>query len=202
MPGHKWTEAEKRWLIRYIPGHQESEIIEAFRMRFGWTMRRAQLKNMKTVLRTPSGTTGGRFYKGQQSWNKGKKLGIKGRMAETMFKPGRRPHNYLPVGSEIIDGEGYHKVKVADPKTWKFKHRLIWEEHNGEIPKGGIVVFVDGDRDNLDIGNLMMLTRKEQVRANQDDVWSLPKPLRRTALLAVKLKVAAGIKKGRNNGKE
>lgn len=202
MPGHKWTEAEKRWLIRYIPGHQESEIIEAFRMRFGWTMRRAQLKNMKTVLRTPSGTHGGCFYKGQQSWNKGKKLGIKGRMAETMFKPGHLPHNHKEVGTEIIDTYGYHKIKIAEPKTWAFKHRLIWEEHNGPAPSCNPIVFIDGNKDNLDIENLMMLTRTELARANQDGVWDLPVELRKTALLAVKLKVAAGIKKGRNNGKE
>ena len=48
----------------------------------------------------------------------------------------------------------------------------------------------------------MMLTRTELARANQDGVWELPVELRKTALLAVKLKVAAGIKKGRNNGKE
>ena len=202
MPGHKWTEAEKRWLIRYIPGHQESEIIEAFRMRFGWTMRRSQYKNIRHVLGVNSGTHGGCFYKGQPSWNKGRKMEIKGRMAETMFKPGHLPHNHKEVGTEIIDTYGYHKVKIAEPRTWAFKHRLVWEEHNGPAPSCNPIVFIDGNKDNLDIENLMMLTRTELARANQDGVWELPVELRKTALLAVKLKVAAGIKKGRNNGKE
>jgi len=203
MPGwHRWTEEEKRWLKVYIPGHSEREITDAFQEHFGWRMRRAQLKNMKIVLRTGSGTHGGRFYKGQPSWNKGRKMGCKGRTAETTFKPGQLPHNYLPVGSEVVNTDGYLRVKVADPKCWRFKHRVVWEEHNGPIPKGCTVIFIDGNKLNCDIDNLMLLTRTEQLRAAQDDVFNLPAELRKTALLAVKLKVAAGIKKGRKNGKK
>lgn len=191
---HKWTEEEKRWLKEYIPGHSEHEIRAAFLERFGLTLTEGQIGNMKTKLGVKSGTHGGQFRKGQTSWNKGKKLGIRGRMAETTFKPGRMPHNHHPVGTEVIDNYGYHKVKVADPKSWMMKQKYIWEQHYGKVPKGSIVVFIDGNKDNFDIDNLMMLTRSELARANQDGVWSLPVELRRTALLAVRLKVAAKIR--------
>ena len=200
MPGHQWTEEEKSWLKQYIPGHSEAEIIEAFQQSFGWRMRRSQLKNMKTALKIGSGTQNGQFKKGHVPYNKGKHSGARGNMFQTMFKPGNIPHNHKPVGSEVIDRDGYVRVKIADPRKWTYKHRLVWSQHNGAIPKGAIVVFLDGNKLNFDIDNLMMLTRTELVRANQDGVWELPQELRRTALITVKLKVAAGITKGHSNG--
>lgn len=197
MHGHKWTETEKCWLTWYIPDHKESEIIEAFRERFGWTMSRSQYKNIRHFIGVKSGTHGGCFQKGQTAWNKGRKMEIKGRMTETMFKAGNMPHNHCDIGTEIVDSYGYQKVKIAEPNKWAFKHRIVWEKHNGRIPKGKIIVFIDGNKRNIDIDNLMVLSRAELVRANQERVWELPMEFRKTALLAVKLKNVIRLKKGK-----
>ena len=56
------------------------------------------------------------------------------RSNRTSFKKGNRPKNYLPVGSESIDVDGYVKVKIQDPSKWELKHRIIWSERFGEVP--------------------------------------------------------------------
>ena len=58
------------------------------------------------------------------------------------------------------DKNGYWKIRVIDEKTgeinWLYEHRFIWEKHNGSIPKGCVIKFIDGDRNNLNIENLRL----------------------------------------------
>ena len=42
-----------------------------------------------------------------------------------------------------------------------YLHRLLWEEHHGKIPPDFVVVFRDGDRENIVIENLDCLHREE-----------------------------------------
>ena len=83
----------------------------------------------------------------------------RGRMAETQFKKGNVPHNWRPVGSERVNVDGYIEIKVSGPKKWMMKHRYVWQQHYGEIPKGSMVIFKDGNRLNTDIDNLMLITQ-------------------------------------------
>lgn len=43
------------------------------------------------------------------------------------------------------------------------KHRYVWKQHHGEIPQGMCVAFRDGNRQNCDISNLMLITEAEKV---------------------------------------
>lgn len=40
-------------------------------------------------------------------------------------------------------------------------HVVVWEEANGPVPKGMIVVFKDGDTMNVTLENLEIITRQE-----------------------------------------
>ena len=104
-----------------------------------------------------------RFQKGNVPANKGKNQPYHPNSAATRFKPGNRPKNYLPVGSEVISTEGYRKIKVADPDVWEFVHRKVWIEANGPVPEGTMIRFKDGDRLNCDLDNLELETRIEHV---------------------------------------
>ena len=119
---------------------------------------------------------GTRFKKGHIPFNKGKKMKIAGRMSETFFKPGHRPQNAVPVGTEVVSSDGYLKVKVAEPNEWKYKHRLVWENENGSIAKGMALIFKDGNRMNCSIENLELLTRSELMRRNT--IHRYPRELR------------------------
>lgn len=38
------------------------------------------------------------------------------------------------------------------------KHRFLWETANGPIPKGHKVIFADGDKTNITLDNLIMVS--------------------------------------------
>ena len=105
----------------------------------------------------------GRFEKGRVPFNKGTK-GLTS-ANRTSFKKGNIPHTYSPIGSEAITRDGYTIVKVSDQGTrnqrWRPKHRLIWEKHHGPVPDGHAIVFGDGDKTNLSIDNLILVTRAQ-----------------------------------------
>lgn len=113
-----------------------------------------------------------RFLKGSVPANKGQKMSAETykRCAKTMFKKGQIPHNHKPIGHERITKDGYTEVKVRDGneknKNFELKHRLIWEQNNGPIPEGMNVEFLDGNRENFAIENLVLRTKKENLLKN------------------------------------
>ena len=83
---------------------------------------------------------------------------------------GQKPHNYKPVGSERVNGDGYVDVKIADPNKWRAKHRLLWEEENGPIPKGYVIIFGDGNRRNFQQDNLILVSKSQLAILNKNQL--------------------------------
>lgn len=163
----RYTAEEKAFLRSFIPGHFSYEVQRAFEEKFGHRITCSQIKCFKGNNKIRSGMDT-RFKKGTVPPNKGKKMSAEQyeKCKGTMFKKGHGPQNYRPVGSERINVDGYIEIKVKDPGTWKLKHRVIWEEHNGEIPQGEIVIFRDNNPLNCTIDNLMLISKGENVRVN------------------------------------
>lgn len=147
-----------------------------------------------------------RFHKGLIPPNKGKKLTPEqyARCAPTMFKKGNRPATQVPVGTEVVSTDGYVKVKVADPNKWRLKHHLIWEEHNGPIPKGYNIQFKDKNPLNVTLDNLYIISRADQMRNENSLVARYPEDLRAVIRLrgAVKRSITMYNKKLKDNGKQ
>jgi hypothetical protein len=143
------------------------------------------LKKSDEYIKLATSTT--QFKKGLTPANKGKKMDpeVKERIKHTFFKKGNKPYNYHPVGTERITADGYIEVKVKDPRTWAQKHRLIWEKHNGKILKGFNVQFRDGNRQNLALENLYLISRNEQM--NQNTIHRYPTELQKAIRLNHKL---------------
>lgn len=131
-----------------------------------------------------------RFRKGRAPANKGlRRPGWHaGRMRETWFKPGERGIRWVPIGStRMVDGYQYTKIRdVRSTKSgegfvpytvnWKPTHVLLWQKaHRRRIPRGHALVFRNGDRTEIRLGNLELVTRRELMRRNS--VHNLPKPL-------------------------
>ena len=131
---------------------------------FGTGYTKEQIKGCYGRFKLNSGLSG-QYPKGNIPFNKGKKKYWTGG-EETQFKKGATPINYRPVGSERINVEGYTEIKVADPHKWKAKHAVIWELINGPLPKGHCIIFGDGDKTNLDINNLICVSRKQLAVLN------------------------------------
>jgi len=112
-----------------------------------------------------------RFKPGHKTWNDGMKGWQSGRRsAETRFKAGRKPHTWVPVGSERVTDDGTLQRKVSDtgypPRDWRAVHALIWEEHNGPVPLGHICVLKNRDKRDFRIENIEYITRAENMRRN------------------------------------
>lgn len=128
-----------------------------------------------------------RFSKGNIPVNKGKKMSAEmyQKCKATMFKKGNEPHNTKYNGHERITKDGYTEVRVKKGK-YILKHRIIWEQQNGKIAKGYLVVFKDGDKQNFDIANLELITREENMKRNT--IQRFPSELNSTIRLVNKLK--------------
>lgn len=109
------------------------------------------------------------------------------RSAKTRFKKGHKPANTLSNG--VITIRHNHKDRNAHPYAWirirkakwKMVHVWMWEKKYGRIPKNKIVVFKDGNTMNLQLSNLELITREENMRRNS--IHNLPPQLKETAYL-------------------
>lgn len=106
--------------------------------------------------------------------------------AATRFQKGAKPHNHKPVGSTRIDNkDGYVSIKVAEPKEWQLLHRYIWEQANGPIPKGMNVQFIDGNRYNIQLNNLELVSKQANMERNT--IHRYPDDLKHTIRMFNKL---------------
>jgi hypothetical protein len=114
---------------------------------------------------------------------------------KTHFKKGPRPWNWRPVGSERVNSGGYTEVKVRNPKKWKGKHVLILEAVNGKVPKGRVIIFADGDKSNLKLKNLLMVSRSELAVMNRLGLISGSGELTKTGKAVADIKMLIGDQK-------
>lgn len=122
-----------------------------------------------------------RFQKGQTPANKGKKMPAElyAKCSATMFKPGHAPINRRPVGSERVNVDGYVEVKISEPNKWALKHRMIWEAENGPVPKGYNIQFISGNRLDVRLENLYIISRAEQLKTRNSIQARYPEDLRK-----------------------
>lgn len=183
---HSWTEEEKQYLANITPGHHYKEIQQLVNQKFNLNLTLGQIKGAIGRYKLNTGFTG-QFQKGNRSWNKGKK-GVHGTGCEkTWFTKGHKPHNYLPVGSERVNGDGYIEVKIKNPGTWKGKHILIWEQYNGPVPPNHVVIFGDRDKTNLDINNLVLVSRQQLLTLNRNKLIKNNVELTKTGVIIADL---------------
>lgn len=140
---------------------------------------------------------------------KAKTLGLKkdnewllSKCSKTTFKKGHVPANKVELGHERKDKDGYWLVKVAEPNVFKHKHRVLWEKHYGPIPKGLVVSFIDGNPDNVCIGNLCIETKKDKFFRCGCLHTTLPPEIRELVLLKGKLKRQINKLENKENGKK
>lgn len=60
------------------------------------------------------------------------------------------------------------KVKIAEPDKWELKHRLVWQQKYGKIPEGSCLIFLNGNRQDCRIENLMLIKRSILVVLNKE----------------------------------
>lgn len=124
-----------------------------------------------------------RFQKGHETWNKGQHYAAGGRSAETRFKPGHiggsAKDKQKPIGTERISKDGYLERKISNARPfqrrWRGVHLLLWEAAHGPLPAGHAVAFIDGNKQNLALDNLQLISRRELMSRNT--VHNYPKEI-------------------------
>jgi hypothetical protein len=185
--GHKYPPEQVEFIRDNFAGYSIAELTILFNRRFGTAFTTEQIRNAAKIRGLSTGNDG-RFKPGQIPHNKGKKKWWTGG-EETRFKKDHMPFNYRPVGSERVNVEGYIEIKVADPKTWKLKHRLIWEAAHGLIPRGHRVVFGDGDKANLSLDNLILVTLEQAAVMSKLGLFQFDADLTRIGVTIADLKM-------------
>lgn len=148
----------------------------------------------------------GRFEKGMEPANKGKKMPFNPRSAATRFKPGQLPHNHQGAGHERIDSkDGYVVMIVDEVNPWTgaatrpvHKHRWLWEQKHGPIPEGFALKCMDGNKLNTDPANWELVPRAILPRLNGRygrGFDAAPEELRPTILAVSKLEHAARLRR-------
>lgn len=114
---------------------------------------------------------------------------------KTWFRPGQLPPNTKPIGYERITQDGYTEVKVKMRPSrsdcndnFVPKQRLIWEQANGPLPPGYVVIFKDGNKRNFALDNLAAVTRYECMEMNRHDLFSSDPQATETGILLARLR--------------
>ena len=174
--------------------------------KFGDVLTQEQLKSFLSRRHIIRFENHGRFEKGHIPSNKGKKMpaDVYEKAKHTMFKKGNQPCNHREVGSERINVDGYVEIKVAEPNHWKLKHRVVYENyHNVKLKSTDVVIFLDGDKQNLDIDNLVPIDRGINAIMNHDRMRFADAEITRTEVNIARLKkeIAVAKRKLTNNVK-
>nr|VFK14967.1 MAG: HNH endonuclease [Candidatus Kentron sp. LFY] len=186
MSGRHWKDAEIEILKARYPHSSTAEVARLVKRKrravyqkaraLGITKSDAYREKLyaELSLRLTESGRKTRFQPGLSPWNRGMNgLVISDNSRTTWFPPGHRPKNWVPIGTQIVDSYGYLRRKVRDDaplglsrRNWVHVHVSIWTERHGPVPAGHAVVFKNGDKTDIRIGNLELVSRTELMRRN------------------------------------
>lgn len=200
-----FTKEQEKFVRENAKGRYNDELAQMVNEKFGLNITARQMATWKKNHDVKSGLTG-QFEKGQTAWNKGMK-GLNTGGEAGWFKKGQQPINYRPVGSERVDSkDGYIVIKVQDEgawsERWRHKHVVVWEKEYGEVPQGHVVAFLDNDKTNVDIDNLVLLSRAELALMNKNDLFSDDPEITKAGINLVRLNMRISVADLKGNDPE
>ena len=172
-----YSDDEMAWLEE-----NKTLIIGEYRAEFVRKFNRADVSaiNLHSLRKRKGWKTGrtGCFEKGQEPHNKGVPCpeGTGGRhpnARKTQFRKGNQPHNTQYLGHERVSKDGYVEISIdeTNPHTgferrYVLKHLYLWERKNGPVPEGMCLKAIDGNRQNTDPDNWVLIPRGVLPRLN------------------------------------
>ena len=194
-------------IIEFIRNHvkmfTDKEIAQMVSQQWNMKVTESAITNLKAKHNIKSGVRRGCFPKGHEPINKGTKGMFNVGGNKTSFKKGQAPLNWVPVGTERINTDGYVMVKVKEDghygQRWKLKSRIIYEEHLGrKLKRSEKIMYLDGNPLNLAIDNLKLITDKENAVMNKSRLRFNDAELTEVGLKVARIKMAMSQKKRRN----
>ena len=171
---HTYSEEEIGFLRENYPKYSMKELTPLFNETFNLQLKEKTLTAYCVSHKISSGRTG-RFEEGHISPQKGKKLSAEHyeKCKHTFFQKGHIPknkfekgHNAYPIGYERVH-HNYIEIKIGEPSKWVSKHKYLYEQAYGQIPKGTKVIFADGNNRNFNLDNLIVVSQKEIFSLNR-----------------------------------
>lgn len=176
---------EVKWLQANAPTMGRMELTAAFNAQFGMnksTTAIASFVNRRGWIR--KGVTG-RFQNGHKPWNKG----TVGKMQANSgsFQKGHLLNTAADGDERERTMNGYtYMYRRVDGKFIP-RARAVWQQENGNIPDGAVIVHIDNDRLNDSIENLMLVTKGEVLELSKMGYMSLEGEMKIAAFELVKL---------------
>lgn len=185
----KWSQNDVDILIDMYPNYNCGQIAEKLERTTIAVSSKAYYLKLKKPDNWNDNPNAKRFTKGHLTnkekppHNKGKKITewlsadkIE-KLKETQFKKGHKPKHTEPVGTIALRGQSkdakpYQWIKVSE-NEWIPLHHKIWIKANGDIPDDHIIIFKDGDRYNVNIDNLQMISKTEHIERNRDSKYPI-----------------------------
>ena len=194
---------EKEYLKTIYKGRLCKEVAEMINQKFktNHTAREVEGYKNRNHLRSGIDST---FKKGQTPANKGKKWSEflteeqQEKARKTCYQKGHIPKQHREVGEERITAEGKWQVKIAESNVWKSKHVIVYEEAYGKIPEGMNLIFADGNKLNINLDNLLLVTDSELLQMNKNKLIKEDGYLTKSGLALTKLMNKMYEKKRRN----
>lgn len=188
MKRHPWTTEQVEKLKRLYADMPTAELAKLIGRKLNGVYAKANALGLEKSAAFKASVSSGRIQRGQQNnamratqfkpgqmpWNKGSNYVAGGRSAETRFKPGSRPHTWVPVGSyRVTMGQLERKVNDLPDNScvrWHSVSRLVWEAAHGPVPAGHIVIFRPGQRTTvlelITLDRLECISRAENAQRN------------------------------------
>lgn len=178
----KHPEQVREYILNNYKGMSYKHMSENVAKKFGYAMTIRQVQTFYNNNHLNSGLDG-RFKKGMIPHNKGKKReeytskeSIK-KIQMTQFKKGHRPNNKCLVGEIKEDSDGYLFVKVNDKQNvprkenWMSMGRYLYQIYNSvKISEEDKVIFLDHDKKNFARDNLCLVSKKESLYMNRNNL--------------------------------
>ena len=192
----KYKDEHIEFVKNNVKGITLKELTSKFNKEFNMNVTESAIANIKNKYNLQSGIVRGQFVKGQTSFNKGKKwseyMSKEGQQnsRKTTFQNGNIPANARSIGSERLDKNGYILIKIQDGhknKNWTRKHRCLYEQAYGKVPKGHKVIFADGDNRNFDLDNLILVSDAEELIMNRNNLFKEDAELTKAGVVVAKL---------------
>ena len=168
-----------------------ADMTERLNAEFGTKYTRKQIKAYYGNHHIVSGTTG-RCAKRHRPQ--------KGVYPESLRKwqsenKGARKSKYS-AGDVVKRKDGYLYRKVDGCGDLAKQHHYVWEQANGPVPRGYMLIFKDGDRTNCELENLALVSRAENTYLTRKKMRFTDPQLTECAVNLAKLHIVAMQKKG------
>lgn len=200
--GLLFKKEHKNFIKVNVKGISNKKLTDMLNQKFNTTFTVDQVKRWKNNHGLSSGLKGS---EGVAPPNKGTKGLYNVGGNKTSFKKGNVPANYKPVGTERVDRDGYVLIKVSDKgewhERWRHKHKVIWEQANGPIPEGHVIIFLDRNKQNITLENLQLITQSQLARMNYNHLFYKDPELTKTGTVIADIFNKIGERKKRGGAK-